>query len=140
MTKVEIRSFEHAMQSAHAWVNAVARQFGTEDRDFAYRVTRAWLHAVRDELPVADSAHFAAQLPDLLRGVYFEGWNPSAVPRKLHLEEVVRRFAVEAHVTESEVPKIAWAVSDVIDGRVTNLDKTLARIRHDLRTLFAPSG
>ena len=29
-------SLDHAMQVAHAWVNAVAKEFDTEDREFAY--------------------------------------------------------------------------------------------------------
>jgi uncharacterized protein (DUF2267 family) len=140
MTKVEVRSLDHALQTARQWINAVAAQFGTDDRDFAFRVTRAWLHALRDELAVVDAAHFAAQLPDLLRGVYYEGWNPASVPARLHVEEVVHRFAAEANVSESEVPKIAWSVSDAMNARLTNLEKTLDRVRHDVRALLKPSG
>lgn len=139
MTKVEIRSFDHALQSAHAWVKSVAAQFETDDRDFAFRVTRAWLHALRDELPVVDSAHFAAQLPDLLRGTYYEGWDPAAVPRRQSVDEIVARFAHDAKVAAHEVPKIAWLVSDAISARVSNFDKTLERVRHDTRVLFKPS-
>lgn len=140
MTKVEIRSFEHALQSAHAWVNAVADSFDTDDRSFAFRVLRAWLHAIRDELPVVDAAHFAAQLPDLLRGVYYDGWNPAAVPTRRPLDEVLHRFAADASVAEHEVPKIAWSVSDAVAARVSGFDKTLDRIRHDVRALFKPSS
>jgi hypothetical protein len=28
------------------------------------------------------AAHVAAQLPELLRGVFYDGWNPSKVPVK----------------------------------------------------------
>jgi hypothetical protein len=38
------------------------------------------------------------------------------------------------------VPKIAWSVSDTIAGQVSGFDKTLDRIRHDVRALFKPSG
>jgi uncharacterized protein (DUF2267 family) len=140
MTKVEIRSFDNALQSAHVWVKSVAAQFETDDRDFAFRVTRAWLHALRDELPVVDSAHFAAQLPDLLRGVYYEGWNPAAVPLRRSVDDIVDRFARDANVSTHEVPKIAWLVSDAISARVSSFDKTLDRVRRDVRMLFKPSG
>lgn len=140
MTKTEIPSIDHAVHTAHAWVNAVAAGFETADRAFAFRVTRAWLHAIRDELPVPEAAHFGAQLPDLLRGVYYEAWNPTAVPVRRSVDEVVHRFAADANVAEHDVPKIAWSVSDAIAARVSGFDKTLERIRHDVRTLFRPSG
>ena len=80
--KTKVSALDHAMQTAHTWVHDVAREFDTEDREFAYRVLRAWLHTLRDRLTVEASAHFAAQLPDLIRGIFYAGWNPSAVPEK----------------------------------------------------------
>ncbi len=81
-TKVSAR--DHATHTAHMWVNDVAKD--TDDREFAYRVLRAWLHTLRDRLTIEASAHFAAQLPDLLRGVVYGGWNPSAFPEKYDVE------------------------------------------------------
>lgn len=139
MTKTRCRSLDQALQSAQSWIDSVAEQFDTDDRDFAFRITRAYLHAVRDQLPPVDAAHFAAQLPDLLRGVYYEGWSPANVPLRISLEEMVRRFAAEAIVGENEVPKVSWAVGAAIDARVTNLDKTLDRLRRDIRALLQPA-
>ena len=78
--KTKVSALDHAMETAYTWINDVAREFDTEDREFAYRVLRAWLHTLRDRLTVEASAHFAAQLPDLIRGIFYAGWNPSAVP------------------------------------------------------------
>ena len=75
-TNTKVSALDHAMHTAHTWIHDVAREFDTEDREFAYRVLRAWLHTLRDRLPVEASAHFAAQLPDLIRGVFYAGWNP----------------------------------------------------------------
>jgi Uncharacterized conserved protein (DUF2267) len=79
-TKAKVTALDHAMDAAHAWINDVAREFDTEDCEFAYRVLRAWLHTLRDRLTVEASAHFAAQLPDLIRGIFYQAWNPNAVP------------------------------------------------------------
>ena len=92
----KVSALDHATQSAHTWVRDVAREFDTEDLEFAYRVLRAWLHTLRDRLSVEASAHFAAQLPDLIRGVFYAGWNHSAVPEKYDVEEYALRFAHEA--------------------------------------------
>ena len=55
----------HRIDKTNAWPAEIAAEFGTEDRQFAYRVTRAWLHALRDRLPV----QVAADEPYRGRGV-----------------------------------------------------------------------
>jgi uncharacterized protein (DUF2267 family) len=44
---------------------------------------------------VQESAHLAAQLPMLVRGVYFRSWDPSKVPVKMHREDFLQRIALE---------------------------------------------
>ena len=43
---------------------------------------RAVLHQLRDRLTVDEGVQFAAQLPLILRGIYYEGWQPRHVPNK----------------------------------------------------------
>ena len=57
-----------------------------EKRD-AWKALRAVLHTVRDRLPVDLAVHFGAQLPMLIRGLYYEGWEPSRVPIKMTLRQ-----------------------------------------------------
>jgi len=96
-----------------------AEQLGTDDRHFAYRVLRAWLHTVRDRLPVVGAAHFAAQLPELLRGVYYDGWDPAAVPNKYHQQEYASRFAYEARIGIDQVGPVTRAVTAAVARHVT---------------------
>ncbi len=58
-----------------------------ERRNQSYAALRAVLHALRDRLTVEESAQFAAQLPMLIRGLYYAGWDPSRVPQKMTREE-----------------------------------------------------
>ena len=46
--KTKVSALDHAMQTAHTWINDVAREFDTEDQEFAYRVLRAWLPCAID--------------------------------------------------------------------------------------------
>ncbi|SNT33422.1 Uncharacterized conserved protein, DUF2267 family [Actinomadura meyerae] len=80
------------IEHAHGW--------SKEERNKSYDALRAVLHTLRDRLTVDECAHLAAQLPLLVRGVYYEGWDPSRVPVKMDreqfLESVRRGFPYEA--------------------------------------------
>jgi uncharacterized protein (DUF2267 family) len=82
-----VRTLEHGIHATNTWLGDMAHQLQTDDRQDAYRALRAVLHTLRDRLPIDESAQLAAQLPDLLRGVYYEGWKPSATPASYHHRE-----------------------------------------------------
>jgi uncharacterized protein (DUF2267 family) len=51
------------------------------------------LQAVRDWLPVNEAAGFGAQLPELIRGIYYEHWRPAATPvKQRHRADFVARI------------------------------------------------
>jgi len=75
VTKTTISTFSQAAQQAQHWVNEVADELKW-DIPRAYRLLRAVLHALRDWLPPEEMSDLAAQLPALIRGIFFEGWRP----------------------------------------------------------------
>ena len=62
-----------------------------ERRQQSYHALKAVLHALRDRLTVEEASDLAAQLPTLVRGLYYEGWKPAKVPVKMHGEEFLGR-------------------------------------------------
>ncbi|HUC21109.1 MAG TPA: DUF2267 domain-containing protein [Streptosporangiaceae bacterium] len=66
-----------------------------ERRNQSYAALRAVLHALRDRLTVEEAAQLAAELPMLIRGVYYESWHPSRVPVKMKREEFLARVRKE---------------------------------------------
>jgi uncharacterized protein (DUF2267 family) len=139
-TKTRVTALDHAIDAAHTWVNDVAKEFDTEDREFAYRVLRAWLHTLRDRLTVEASAHFAAQLPDLIRGVFYQAWNPIAVPDKYDAKAYAVRFSREANIALDEVDRAAAATTAAVLHHLpaAQIDKALGQLPMEIRKILQP--
>lgn len=84
MKTTGITALDHAPQVVAEWLNLLQTELGWPDRGRAYMLLRETLHALRDFLTVDEAADLAAQLPLLLRGVYFDGWIPSRTPAHPH--------------------------------------------------------
>ncbi|TJW36065.1 MAG: DUF2267 domain-containing protein, partial [Mesorhizobium sp.] len=86
MSHTSFAGFTHAAQQAQHWVNELAKDLCWSEPS-AFRLLKSVLHTLRDWLSPAEMADLSAQLPVLVRGIYFEGWNPSATTvceRKKH--------------------------------------------------------
>ena len=109
MSETGYPSFKATVDKTNQVLKDIEKVYGwpTERRQQSYAGLRAVLHALRDRLPVAESADFAAQLPLLIRGLYYEGWSPSHVPVKMDrgafLERVRREFGFEVGGSTEEL-------------------------------------
>jgi uncharacterized protein (DUF2267 family) len=141
MSRTGVDSLDRSIDKTNTWLADVASSFGTEDRRLAYRVTRSWLHILRDRLPVPVAAHIAAQLPELLRGVFYDGWNPSKVPIKFGRDEYISRFARDAQIHQSEVPIAGRKVSSAMRKHISDgaINEALGVLPGEIRELIAPA-
>lgn len=97
MTTTRVDIIDRSVEKAQIWINDMAEELGTEDSQRAYRVLRAFLHALRDHLTVDEAAKLAAQLPIFVRGLFYEDWDPSRTPE--HARDIgsfLTRIAGEA--------------------------------------------
>jgi uncharacterized protein (DUF2267 family) len=81
MAVTGISTLDHAPQVFAEWLNELCSDLGGE-KPRAYLLLCETLHAIRDFLTVDEAADLAAQLPVLVRGVFFDGWDPSRTPVK----------------------------------------------------------
>jgi uncharacterized protein (DUF2267 family) len=79
--------FSKTLEKTHIWHIELMQELGWTDEHKAYLALRAVLHTLRDRLTVEEAADLAAQLPMLVRGFYFEGWNPAGKPVKERHQE-----------------------------------------------------
>ncbi|MGB3644938.1 MAG: DUF2267 domain-containing protein [Mesorhizobium sp.] len=139
MTTTTISNFSQAAQQAQHWVNEVAGELDW-DVPRAYRLLRAVLHALRDWLPEEETSDLAAQLPTLIRGVFFEGWHPlngfGNDRRKSDFIVAVRReFGFE---DEIDFDQAIGAVFHLLDRHISagEVDQVRNSMRKTLRQLW----
>lgn len=142
MTSNRPDNFNHALSTANTWLADISAALSTDDRHFSRRALRAWLHTLRDRLSVDAVAKFGAQLPELIRGIFYDGWNPGPTPFKYGVDEYMQRFAWEARIPIGEVPAVASAVTSVLAERMSGgqLGEALAAFPADLRELIQGAG
>ncbi len=80
-------TISHAIQQTQEWLKELRDNGDLADEALAYSVLRAVLHQLRDRLSVEEAADLGAQLPLIVRGVYYEGWRPAQVPEKIRTKE-----------------------------------------------------
>lgn len=132
MSATGLKIFDSTLQTTHTWLDQILRELEWDDKHKAWHALRAVLHTLRDRLPVNEMAQFSAQLPLLIRGLLFEGWQPSRSPSKeRHWEEFVAHVG-DSFVLDSEAegPQIVKAVFGVIARHVSAGE--VANIRHCL--------
>lgn len=82
MSALGLKVIDEAVQAMNTWLNELDSRVGWADKNRAYRLLRAVLHEVRDHLNPDEAAQLGAQLPTMVRGIYYEGWDPSKTPVK----------------------------------------------------------
>lgn len=131
---------DRSSEKAHIWLKQLSGELGNDDLHYAYRALRAVLHSLRDRLTVEVAAKLAAQLPTLIRGIYYEDWRPSRTPLAIHdvdafLEHVVEEGRL-AGPTEASVA--VTAVAHVLRQHITagEIDDVLSVLPDKLRVLI----
>ncbi len=120
MSATTIKAFDTTLQLTNVWLHELSEEMGTDDRHRAYHALRAVLHALRDRLTVEEVAALGAQLPLLVRGIYYEGWHPRDKPLKTGREDFLAAIR-EAFRDDPDVDpeRIIRAVLWVLSRHVT---------------------
>jgi uncharacterized protein (DUF2267 family) len=132
MSHTGLPVFDRTIQESNIWLKSLMERLGTDDRAYAYTVLKATLHALRDRIGPENAVHSAAQLPMLIRGLYFEGWRLGAAQtRERHVSEFLEHVMGELPTglcddpedTVRAVFEVLWERID--QGEVVKLVKAL---------------
>ena len=123
MSETKIKTLTNSLHKAESWIDEVQTKLQWEDENEAYTAMKAVLHALRDRLSVDENAHITAQMPLVIRGIYFEGWKPSTTPIKIrHVEnflDLVCAHASDNPCVIDEVDTVTRAVLEVLMSHIS---------------------
>ena len=123
--------FDRTLETTHIWLNEICRDLGP-DKQVAWKVLSTVLHKLRDRLTLNLAAHLGAQLPLLVRGVYYDQFEPGKMPsdqrnrddfvtevaewlsdtRPVDPEEAIRSVfrLLSRHISEGQINKVRDAL------------------------------
>ena len=117
---IGLDTFDKTVQESNLWLKDLMERLNTQDRHHAYSTLRAVLHGLRDRIGPENAAHLGAQLPMLLRGLFYEGWDPTGKPTKeRHEAAFLAHIAKELpRADEAEVEQGVYAAFDVLSKHI----------------------
>ncbi len=123
--------FDKTVQTTNIWLKEIGEDIGP-DRQRAYHALSAVLRALRDRLTLDESAQLAAQLPLLVRGIYYDQWRPAGQPRRVrHRDEFLALVAKEiGEIRPIDPEDAARAVFKVLDRHIARGE--IEQVKHSL--------
>lgn len=80
MATTGLQSLDSSIHKTNEWLSQLALDLGVRDKHVAFGTLRVVLATIREVLPLETSAEVVAELPFMVRGIYFEEWAPSREP------------------------------------------------------------
>ncbi len=146
MSATGLDVFDKTIQTTNLWLDEISARIGP-DRQLAWKVLSTVLHKLRDRLSPDLSAHLGAQLPLLIRGAYYDLYEPSkqreAEGDGEFVEDVARWLSDARPVNSKDAIAAVFAVLDrhVSPGQLTKVRHALPKgVRELWRTDELPQA
>ena len=139
MSATGLDVFDKTLQTTNSWLKEIAGMLGP-DRQRAWRALGAVLMALRDRLRVEEAAHLGAELPLLVRGLYYDRWRPAEQPMPVRRREEFLAMIEEnlADTKPLDPEEAARAVFTVLDRHIAHgeVEKIKNVLPAEIRSLW----
>jgi uncharacterized protein (DUF2267 family) len=142
MSLTSVDGIERSVHKTNRWLSELAKELGTEDREEAWRILRAYLRLLRDQLTVDEAAQLAAQLPTVLRGAFYEAFDPGHQPAKVRDRDAfLSTFAALTELDSDRAAQAVEAATRVLRRHITagEFDDVLSQLPSELREVLQAS-
>lgn len=119
--QTSVGAFHQAVEKAHLWLKELKEIGQFQNEEQAYSVLRAVLHALRDRLICDEAIHLGSEMPMLIRGLYFEGFDLSPPDNDRTLDsfyETIRQHLRNASFNV-DVESATKAVFNLLNERIS---------------------
>jgi uncharacterized protein (DUF2267 family) len=142
MTVASVNSVERTVHKTNEWLKELTEELGNAERDDAWRILHGFLPVLRDRLTLDEGAQLAAELTPLVRGVFYEGFDPGRQPEKIRQPEAfVARIGEQTEIDDPEEAALAAvAVMNVMARHIAEgeLDDILSQLPQPIRDVLQP--
>ncbi len=141
-TMTGLSVFDSTVQKSNLWLNDIMDELNWNSRQRAYLALRAVLHTIRSRMNVEEAANFSAQLPMLIRGIFYEDWVPSEAPEKhMRREEFLSRIrSYFKDDLQIDAEPIVRAVFTMLENKLSpgEIKRVKANQPSDIQELWRP--
>jgi uncharacterized protein (DUF2267 family) len=118
--------FDKTLQTTHIWLDQIMAEAAVE-RHTAWKALGVVLRTLRDRVPVELAAHLSAELPLLIRGAFYDQYQPAQQPtpiRSLDEFQAIIAARLDGALIESDIALeavIATLTAHVPQGMLSKL-------------------
>lgn len=132
---------EATIATSRIWLHQMIEklELAPDDAGRALHALRAGLHAIRDRLPASEVVHLGAQLPVLIRGIYYDGWRVAQDSTRMkNRADVVEHVRHELGPDPLAATAVLDAVIELVHEHVSpgEIDNVVATLPKALASLW----
>ncbi len=134
----KIRNIERAIHDFNKWINNIQDELKC-DEEQAYTALCAVLQILRDRLTSAEATHLGAQLPLIIKGIYYDKWKikdkPEPIDKMTFTSRVHAQFNNNPEINPTN---IILSVFRTIKKQITpgELEDVKSNLPDEIKQLF----